>query len=384
LKIVGKGARAVLLAAALLFGTAAGAQAQATGTPQATSTVPLAPTATPTPTAQLTLTGQPTPTGQLTPPPALTAVGTAVPTSGPAPVGAAAPAATPTPLARWLPPVRVAVVWPHDAQGQYAPPSAAHLANVSVWPTNQVPCGAPPDPTILAPRVMLAAGNEPARFVDGNPRLISRTVGGVPFPSLEWNDVAVDPSTSYHLVVYALGVPIGGNFYSNVWTHAADARTLLAQPVLPEDVAADRFPVDGVDARIQVVWPHDGQGQYVPPERAPFVNVAVDLFQHGTRRSLAVDAAGSYTVRLLEAEGNGPLGAVDVKTEHVTYTVGARSYPRWVFDDVPVKPGGQYNFAVSALAAGAKLVSPYSTIWTHAADPRTVLPDPPTPPPCLS
>lgn len=377
MKILGKGARAGLLAAALLFGTTAGTQAQATGTPQTTSTVPLVPTAATTTSA-----------GQLTATPALTPVGTATPT--PVLVGSVTatvsptPTATPTPIARWLPPVRVAVVWPHDAQGQYAPPAAAHLVNVSVWPTNQVPCGAPPDPTILAPRLMLAAGNEPARFVDGNPRLISRAVGGVPFPSVEWNDVAVDPSTSYRLVVYALGVPIGGNFYSNVWTHAADARTLLAQPLLPEDVAGDRFPIDGVDARIQVVWPHDGQGQYVPPERAPFVNVAVDLFQHGTRRSLAVDAAGSYTVRLLEAEGNGPLGAVDVKTEHVTYTVGARSYQRWVFDDVPVKPGGQYNFAVSALAAGAKLVSPYSTIWTHAADPRTVLPDPPVPPPCLS
>lgn len=284
----------------------------------------------------------------------------------------------------WLPPVRIAVVWPHDGQGRAAPVGQARAVNVSVWPTNQVACASMPNPSVLSPRLMIASGNEPARFVETPPRLNRRTAGAVSFPSLEWDDLPTALPEGHRFLVYALGVPIGGNFYSNVWSHATDARTLLPQPLVPEDVAATHFPPEGVDARIQIVWPHDGRGQAAPTERATFVNVAVDLFQRNTRRSLPPDAVRSYSVRLLAAEGNGALAAVDgAKSGTTTYQVGGKSYPRWTFDDVPVKPGAQHSFVVSALAAGGRLVSPYSTVWTHAADPRTILPDPQPPPPCL-
>jgi hypothetical protein len=285
----------------------------------------------------------------------------------------------------WLPPVRIAVVWPHDEQGKPVPVEQARAVNVSVWPTNAVPCAQVPNPAVLTPRLMVAQGNEPARFVESPSRLARRTVGQVPFPSLEWDDLPTDPAGSYRFVVYALGVPIGGNFYSNVWAHAADARTVLPQPFLPEDVAANVVPPEGVDARIQVVWPHDQRGQLAPPERAAFVNVAVDLFQHATRRSLPVEAARQYAVRLLVAEGNGALVAAETaKGGTTTYQLGGKSYPRWTFDDVPVKPGVLHSFVVSSLAAGGKLASPYSTVWTHAADPRTIQPDPQPPPACIS
>lgn len=275
----------------------------------------------------------------------------------------------------WLPPLRIAVVFPHDE---------ARLVNVSIWPTNQVPCGAMPNPSVLTPRLMVAAGNEPARFVESAPHLTPRMVGATSFPSLEWNDLPVDPTGSARFLVYAIGVPIGGNFYSNVWAHAADARTLLPRPVVPEDVAAAAVPLEGVDARIQIVWPHDERGQPAPPEVATFVNVAVDLFVHGTRRSLPADLVRAYSVRLLAAEGNGPLGPVEnAKGGTTTYQAGGKTFPRWTFDDVPVRPGRQYNFVVSALAGGGRLASPYSTVWTHAADPRTMQPDPRPPPSCI-
>jgi hypothetical protein len=283
----------------------------------------------------------------------------------------------------WLPPVRIAVVWPQDDEGRAAPVDQARAVNVSVWPTNQVACAAMPNPSVLSPRLMVARGNEPARFVESAPRLNRRMVGPIPFPSLEWDDLSIDPATGYRFVVYALGVPIGGNFYSNVWAHAGDARTVLPQPVVPEDVAPALFPAEGVDARIQIVWPHDDRGQPAPPERATFVNVAVDLFQRNTRRSLPPEAVRSYSVTLLAAEGNSALAAVErARGGTTTYQTGGKAFPRWTFDDVPVKPGVQHSFVVSAIAAGGKLASPYSTVWTHAADPRTMMPDPQPPPSC--
>ena len=38
----------------------------------------------------------------------------------------------------------ISIVWPHDASGKLAAVSAASLLNVSVWPQNQVSCGALP------------------------------------------------------------------------------------------------------------------------------------------------------------------------------------------------------------------------------------------------
>src|SRR5206468_7016351 len=110
------------------------------------------------------------------------------------------------------------------------------------------------------------------------PRLIRRTVGTTAFPSLEWNDVPSDAAQVERFVVYAIGVPIGGNFYSNVWGHAADTRTALPQPLVPEPAVAELTPREGVDARIQIVWPHDEVGRFTPPDRAEQVNVSIDLF----------------------------------------------------------------------------------------------------------
>lgn len=67
----------------------------------------------------------------------------------------------------------------------------------------------------------------------------------------------------------------------------------------------------------------------------------------------------------------------------MTYSANGQIYPRWVFNDVPVKPGGQSHFIAWVTTSRRSLLSPFTTIWTHAADARTYLPAPEPPPSCV-
>ncbi|MDP2660340.1 MAG: hypothetical protein Q8R28_06395, partial [Dehalococcoidia bacterium] len=151
-------------------------------------------------------------------------------------------------------------------------------------------------------------------------------------------------------------------------------------PVAPTGYAAVQ-PGDVLDLRIQTVWPHDAQGSFAPVDRAPLVNVAVDLLAHGTLASVPPEFQPLYGPLLSMAEGNNVIDSVGIKPGKITYTIGGQTFPRWVFNDVPVQPGHQYNFLAQA-STDLKKLSQFTTIWTHAADARTYLPNPQPPPPC--
>jgi hypothetical protein len=85
---------------------------------------------------------------------------------------------------------------------------------------------------------------------------------------------------------------------------------------------------------------------------------------------------------LFVAPGNGPIQPVGVAPQQITYTVNGQSFPRWVFNNVPVQPTQQYNF-LADVSTDLKTASRYSTIWTHSPDARTYLPHPHPPPPCI-
>jgi hypothetical protein len=268
---------------------------------------------------------------------------------------------------QWEP--QIAIVWPHDGQGNQVPVDQAAFVNVSVWPRNQVSC-TENRPADFALR--MAKDSEPLQSVGLTGEFMMRTVGNSTFPSLELNDIPVnldsEPSAKYRFV-YGLT--------SNVWVHAADPRTILPNPVTPDGYVTS-MP-EHPDARIQIVWPHDAQGNYVPVEQAPLVNVAVDLFEHEGLRSVPVDSQPATTI-LLVAENNGSLIPSNQPAQKVTYTVAGDEYPRWVFNDVVVQPGQAYHFA---LLVGGNTISPYTSVWTHAADARTILPNPQAPPSCI-
>lgn len=283
------------------------------------------------------------------------------------------PAAAAAGQTLWVP--KVSIVWPHDARGNQATVVDAQAVNVSVWPTNQVGCGQSPNPPV---DLFLARNNEPVGSVGVTPQVVQRSAGGVSFPSAEFNDVpanlSADPTAKYRFVAYLNGTPTG-----NIWTHAADPRTFFPQQLVPTGYS-EPHPKE-IDTRIQIVFPHDERGNFAPVERATKVNIAADVLAHGTTLSVPPDA--SYNLRLLWAQGNGPLAQGPGAVPKTTYTVGGRTYPRWVLNDFPVRPDQQYHFLLVVGALGQPGAS-YPTVWTHGADPRTFLPNPEPPPPCAS
>src|SRR5581483_1264791 len=97
----------------------------------------------------------------------------------PSPAGGAADSS-----AAWAP--EIAIVWPHDLQGRPTSVSGSQLVNVSVWPMNQVSCDRGSNPPI---DLFRARNSEPASSIGIAPRLIQRTLGGVRFPSEEFENV---------------------------------------------------------------------------------------------------------------------------------------------------------------------------------------------------
>jgi hypothetical protein len=284
-----------------------------------------------------------------------------------APAGAAA-------SVLWAP--RIAIVWPNNANGNQTSVALSQFVNISVWPANQVSCSSDPQAGpggVHQFYLWVAKNNEPAQQVLINPVFIQRTVHGVTFPSDEYNNVPVDlvtsPADQYR---FSVGLVPGE---SNIWVHAADARTYAPNPVIPTGYGTP----GQLDSRLQIVWPHDGQGRYVPVDQAAFVNIAVDLFIHGTVQSVLLDFQPD-ALNLQVAAGNSPPTQAGVRAQKSTYTVKGTPYPRWVFNNIPVQPGQQYQFLAPVYSG--KILSPYTSIWTHAADARTLLPNPTVPSAC--
>src|SRR5579885_3238445 len=61
--------------------------------------------------------------------------------------------------------------------------------------------------------------------------------------------------------------------------------------------AAPRSSAGPIDAKIEIVWPHDQQGNPAPVASAPLVNVEVYLFQRGTLDPVPCNFANPVTLR---------------------------------------------------------------------------------------
>ncbi len=82
---------------------------------------------------------------------------------------------------------------------------------------------------------------------------------------------------------------------------------------MPSGIAADQ--IDAVDARIQIVWPHDEAGNFRPATEGTLANIAVTFFKHGTRLSVPVDwrPAGLTLFGAWDQEVGKPLARQAVK-----------------------------------------------------------------------
>lgn len=270
---------------------------------------------------------------------------------------------------------KIEIVWPHDEQGNPAPVGSAPLVNVEVYlfergTLNPVSCSFPnrvilywagkreTGDVILSPSHGSAVGER-----------ISRMVNGVTFSTWVFNDISIDLGRTYFFVQVE-----GAEVRTNVWAHSADARTIHPLPLYPAAIS-DATPA-AVDALIQVVWPHDQEGNLQPVTEADLVNVGVDLAIHPVPQNqgwTSVGASFDHPVRLLRALNNGFLESVKVADAVTTQVNGPVQWPRWQFNDIDVSaaqdPLNKYFFAVQIEGTEA-----HTTIWSHGDDPRTYFP----------
>jgi photosystem II stability/assembly factor-like uncharacterized protein len=267
---------------------------------------------------------------------------------------------------------RIELVWPHGG----AAVTEAKRANIGFrlfgrGSLEPPPCG-------WSPRVTLwqAFNNSPAEpLAEAN----QRTVDGQPFPFWELNDVDVsranDAGNKIYFLVATGAQGSGPDLATSVWAHGADPRTFFPQQDVPSGLAAG--PIEAVDARIQIVWPHDGTGAEQPPNAATHANVAVLFFKRGTRLSAPVGwQPGGVT---LYGAWNHEIGRPLAKEATTgVRTTGAITYPYWEFTNIPVAraldPSNRLYLWVRLDA-----IETHPTIWVHGTDARTAFPVPDEP-----
>ena len=302
---------------------------------------------------------------------------------------------------------KIEIVWPHDEQGRPAPVDTAKFVNVEVYlfqrgTLDPVPCGfsnsvvlrwthAYPGP-MGSPLAIEA--NPPAHdYIDYPSSMVgirsSQHRDGKMFPVWVFNDVPIFTIDGQVWSQYFFVEVQGTDYRTNVWAHTRDARTYAPDPSVPATIADSGTKPNPVDARIQIVWPHDALGNSSGVTGTSLVNVAVDLAVHYDNRKLSATGWQSVgfgfdrPVWLLRALNDGFLEPVKV-ADQVTRTTASYgrfptfTWPRWIFNNVDVSaakdPANKYFFAISVEG-----VTTHTTVWAHGADGRTYYPRPDVP-----
>ncbi|MCL5107591.1 MAG: glycoside hydrolase family 5 protein [Chloroflexi bacterium] len=254
---------------------------------------------------------------------------------------------------------RIEIVWPHDG----LPVSQAMKANVGAYLFEQgsavAVCGTPA-PTVRLWRALNNGVEEPVAVGE----IRTANVGGLAFPAWDFNDVDVSAARDAHNKYYFRLSLDGLRYGSSIWSHGADARTYMPNQDTPSGVATAAPPA--VDAKIEIVWPHDG----LPVAKATKANIGVLLFERGTLRAAPPDWAP--TVRLWRALNNGYEEQVAVGMK-VIKRVGDLTFPAWEFNDVDVSAArdtlNKYYFRVTVDGVDSR-----GNVWSHGSDARTYFP----------
>lgn len=262
---------------------------------------------------------------------------------------------------------RIQIVWP---QGNL-PVTEAAKANIGVYlfehGGTRAACPAPAGKPELPVTLWRSINNGVEEPIAAGQKKNSKA-GDLTFPSWAFNDVDVsaakDPASKIYFRVSVDGMPT----YGNVWSHGADARTIFPRSDVP--VAAQGV-LTQVDAKIEIVWP---QGD-LPVQQANKANIGVYLFNRGTLQAPGLD--WKPTVRLWRAIGTDefePIATGVWSTQHA----GELTFPIWAFNDVDVSaakdPANKIYFRVSVDGVDSR-----SNVWSHAADARTIFPQPDVP-----
>ncbi|MGC8781502.1 MAG: WD40/YVTN/BNR-like repeat-containing protein [Anaerolineae bacterium] len=270
-----------------------------------------------------------------------------------------------------LPPAvdaRIELVWPHGG----AAVTEAKRANIGLrlFGRNSLE----PTPCTWSPRLTIwqAVDTNPAEPLE---QATQRVVDGQPFPFWELNDVDVGRATDPAHKIYFMVKGDSFDLATGIWAHGADPRTYFPQQDVPSGLTTD--PPDAIDARIQIVWPHDAAGVERPLAEATEANVAVLLFKHGTRLSVPVgwQPPGLILYGAWNHEVGRPLAREAVAGVR---TSGAITYPVWEFNNIPVARGADPANRLFLWVA-VEGIETHSNIWVHGADARTAFPVPDEP-----
>jgi hypothetical protein len=198
-----------------------------------------------------------------------------------------------------------------------------------------------------------------------------RAVDGQPFPYWDANDVDVAPARADGAKVYFLVKVDGVDTATSVWAHGADARTYFPEQLVPSGIATGA--ITEVDARIQIVWPHDAAGEARDVSDATLANVGVTLFKRGTRLSVPTNWQPAGEVRLIGAWNSEVSRPFPIAPVVSTRQSGVIAYPVWEFNDVPIDRAreGENRLYLWAQVDG---VRSYPTVWAHGVDSRTYFP----------
>jgi len=147
-------------------------------------------------------------------------------------------------------------------------------------------------------------------------------------------------------------------------------------------------PIPKVDAKIQIVWPHDEQGRPAPVATAAFVNVEVYLFERGTLNPVPCDFPNEVALRwtrnavfpggAAQEPAYNLLDDAAMRVGHrINRTIGNKTFSAWTFDNVPITfstPNADHSrsrtfFFVNVVGADLR-----TNVWSHAADSRTFYP----------
>jgi hypothetical protein len=299
-----------------------------------------------------------------------TATATRSPTRTVTPSLATAAATRPTPSAIRT---KIEIVWPHGG----VPVREADLANITAFliaePSNSASgLPAPPacdwNPTV---RLWAALNADPARQVAvGQKRMV--TTNGRTFPVWDFNDVDVraarDPANKLTFFATVDGV----RTLHNVWTHAADARTVFPQTDVPAGTLK-HLPV-ALDSRIEIVWPHDN----LPPDQAPLANVTAYLFAPDTLQTIPPDVSWTPAAKLhwsLNADTEKTPGTGIAGIPRTLTASNGVEFQAWDFNDVDVSAARETLNRLYFWVTVDDTVT-FPNVWAHAVDARTVFPQP--------
>jgi len=207
------------------------------------------------------------------------------------------------------------------------------------------------------------APNILAFFIDPKTGLwwASRDGGGI-YRSLNngglWEDATADLGDTLLLTVIRSGEDLlAGTSNQGVLRHTRDA----SPPVPPE----------AVDVRIEIFWPHD----FAPVTTADQANLGLRLYRDHSLEP--PPCAWSPNVEVMSGVDAEPLRRLDLADHR---NVEGHPFPFWTLNDIDVTAANDPDHKLVFMARVAPgLAESSSSVWVHAADARTFLPEPPQP-----